>query len=67
MKLATTGSADTEDAADEDTPFKDLSGTDFDGNKVDGTLFSNNAVTVLNFWFYRPVNLVLQNYPNSMK
>ena len=36
---------------DEDTPFKDLSGTDFDGNKVDGTLFSNNAVTVLNFWF----------------
>ena len=50
-ELATTGSADTEDAADEDTPFKDLSGTDFDGNKVDGTLFSNNAVTVLNFWF----------------
>ena len=50
-ELATTGSADTEDAADEDTPFKDLSGTDFDGNKVDGSLFSNNAVTVLNFWF----------------
>lgn len=50
-ELATTGSADTEDADDEDTPFKDLSGTDFDGNKVDRTLFSNNAVTVLNFWF----------------
>ena len=31
--------------------FKDFSGEDFDGNKVDDSLFSNNAVTVVNFWF----------------
>lgn len=33
------------------TPFKNFSATDYDGNKVDYSLFSNNAVTVLNFWF----------------
>ena len=32
-------------------PFKNFSATDFDGNTVDDTLFSNNAVTVMNFWF----------------
>ncbi len=32
-------------------PFKNFSGLDFDGNPVDESLFSENAVTVLNFWF----------------
>ena len=31
--------------------FSDFSGEDFDGNKVDDSLFSGNAVTVVNFWF----------------
>ena len=39
------------DSSDADTPFKNFSATDYDGNKVDDSLFSNNAVTVLNFWF----------------
>ena len=43
--------ADSADAAQETSPFKNFSATDFDGNKVDDTLFSNNAVTVMNFWF----------------
>ena len=33
------------------TAFTNLTGKDFDGNDVDASLFSNNAVTVLNFWF----------------
>ena len=43
--------AGSADAAQEVSPFKNFSATDFDGNKVDDTLFSNNAVTVMNFWF----------------
>lgn len=35
----------------EASPFKNFSGTDYDGNAVDESLFSNNAVTVVNFWF----------------
>lgn len=35
----------------EESPFKNFSGTDFDGNSVDESLFSGNAVTVVNFWF----------------
>lgn len=31
--------------------FSDFSGEDFDGNKVDDSLFSSHAVTVVNFWF----------------
>ena len=38
---------DSEDAS----PFKNFSGQDFDGNSVDESLFSENAVTVINFWF----------------
>ncbi len=30
---------------------KNLSGKDFDGNDIDSSLFSKNAVTVMNFWF----------------
>ena len=33
------------------SPFKNFSGTDYNGNAVDESLFSNNAVTVVNFWF----------------
>lgn len=33
------------------SPFSNLSGKDFNGNSVDESLFSKNAVTVVNFWF----------------
>ena len=33
------------------SPFRNFSGQDFDGNSVDESLFSGNAVTVINFWF----------------
>lgn len=48
----TDNSAESDSVADTDSAaFKNISGTDFDGNKIDESLFSNNAVTVLNFWF----------------
>ncbi len=51
-KNAASASSDTQDSSNSDTsPFKNFSGKDFDGNAVDGSLFSNNAVTVINFWF----------------
>lgn len=34
-----------------ENPFPAFSGKDFDGNDVDSSLFSQNAVTVVNFWF----------------
>ena len=40
-----------ESNAENVSPFKNFSGMDFDGNSVDESLFSENAVTVLNFWF----------------
>ncbi len=49
---ATDSSAASDSGADTDSSaFKNISGTDFDGNKIDESLFSDNAVTVLNFWF----------------
>lgn len=39
------------DNSEETSPFKNFSGQDFDGNSVDESLFSENAVTVINFWF----------------
>ncbi len=33
------------------SPFRNFSGQDYDGNTVDESLFSKNAVTVINFWF----------------
>ena len=48
------GASDTtsqENNAENVSPFKNFSGKDFDGNSVDESLFSDNAVTVLNFWF----------------
>ena len=47
-------------SAEDDTPlmsasaegaFPQFTGKDFDGNAVDNTLFSENAFTVVNFWF----------------
>lgn len=40
-----------ENNAENVSPFRNFSGMDFDGNSVDESLFSENAVTVLNFWF----------------
>ena len=39
------------DSSNASSVFSDFSGEDFDGNKVDDSLFSGNAVTVVNFWF----------------
>ena len=51
-KNAASANSDTPDSSNSDaSPFKNFSGKDFDGNAVDGSLFSNNAVTVINFWF----------------
>lgn len=51
-KNAASATSDTQDSSSSDaSPFKNFSGKDFDGNAVDGSLFSNNAVTVINFWF----------------
>lgn len=49
----TTTSEDTDAKNDSEdaSPFRDFSGQDYDGNTVDESLFSNNAVTVVNFWF----------------
>lgn len=48
--MSSSTSEQTNDSGEE-SPFKNFSGTDFDGNSVDESLFSGNAVTVVNFWF----------------
>ena len=50
-KNAGSKSTDQNDSSEEISPFKSFSSKDFDGNSVDESLFSNNAVTVVNFWF----------------
>ena len=50
-KNAGSESTDQNDSSEEITPFKSFSGKNFDGNSVDESLFSGNAVTVVNFWF----------------
>ena len=40
-----------ENNSEADSPFRNFSGQDYDGNSVDESLFSGNAVTVVNFWF----------------
>ena len=42
---------DQESNSEDASPFRNFSGQDFDGNSVDGSLFSGNAVTVVNFLF----------------
>lgn len=48
-KLDASGASESED--DDIITFNNISGKDFDGNDVDESLFSKNAVTVMNFWF----------------
>ena len=43
--------SDAKNDSEEASPFWDFSGQDYDGNTVDESLFSKNAVTVVNFWF----------------
>ena len=50
-KNAETDTSETKTASDDSSPFNNFSGKDFDGNSVDESLFSKNAVTVVNFWF----------------
>ena len=47
----TSEDANDENNSEDASPFRDFSGQDYDGNTVDESLFSNNAVTVVNFWF----------------
>lgn len=50
-KNMSSGTSEQMNDSGEESPFKNFSGTDFDGNSVDESLFSGNAVTVVNFWF----------------
>ena len=50
-KDTTSESADANDNSGSTSPFQNFSGQDYDGNTVDESLFSGNAVTVINFWF----------------
>ena len=47
----TSEATDAENNSEDASPFRDFSGQDYDGNTVDESLFSNNTVTVVNFWF----------------
>ena len=47
----TSEDANAENNSEDASPFRDFSGQDYDGNTVDESLFSKNAVTVVNFWF----------------
>ena len=48
-KNAASDSNSQKNNSDDVSPFKDFSAKDFDGNSVDESLFSKNAVTVVNF------------------
>lgn len=50
-KETNASSSKSDNKSDDASPFHDFAGKDLDGNEVDETLFSKNAVTVLNFWF----------------
>lgn len=50
-QTAGSDTSDQKNDAGEASPFKNFSGQDLDGNSVDDSLFSENAVTVVNFWF----------------
>lgn len=50
-KETNASSSKSDSKSDDASPFHDFAGKDLDGNEVDETLFSKNAVTVLNFWF----------------
>ena len=42
--------SDAKNDSEEASPFRDFSGQDYDGNTVDESLFSKNAVTVVHLW-----------------
>lgn len=46
-----TDSSDAQTSDASGTAFPQFEGKDLDGNKVDSSVFSENAVTVVNFWF----------------
>ena len=50
-KNAGSDNTDQKNSSKGASPFKNFSGQDYDGNSVDESLFSKNAVTVINFWF----------------
>ncbi len=51
VENTTSDNSDPKTDSKDESPFKNFSGQDFDGNSVDESLFSENAVTVVNFWF----------------
>lgn len=51
IEKSSSEATDTDSVSDNTATFKNLSGKDFDGNDIDNSLFSKNAVTVMNFWF----------------
>ena len=50
-KNTSSDNSSQKDSSKDSSPFRNYSGKDFDGNPVDESLFSGNAVTVVNFWF----------------
>ena len=50
-KNTSSDNSSQKDSSKDSSPFRNFSGKDFDGNPVDESLFSSNAVTVVNFWF----------------
>ena len=50
-KNTSSDNSSQKDSSKDSSPFRNFSGKDFDGNPVDESLFSDNAVTVVNFWF----------------
>lgn len=50
-KNTSSDNSSQKDSSKASSPFRNFSGKDFDGNPVDESLFSGNAVTVVNFWF----------------
>ena len=51
QKNSLSDSSSQKDNSESASVFSNFSGQDFDGNTVDSSLFSGNAVTVVNFWF----------------
>ena len=49
--LQPAGDGENGDMNDSVPTFPTFTGTDLDGNDVDSSIFSQNAVTVVNFWF----------------
>ena len=51
QKNSLSDNSSQKDNSESASVFSNFSGQDFDGNTVDSSLFSGNAVTVVNFWF----------------